>query len=1073
MPYSRDLAEHRQGTYMGITHITVRGARQHNLRNVDVSIPRNTLTVVTGLSGSGKSSLAFDTIYAEGQRRYVETLSAYARQFLDQMERPDVDAIDGLSPAISIEQKTTSRSPRSTVGTITEIYDYLRLLYASVGQPHCPNCHRPITRQSAEQIVERIASLSPGERITVYAPIVRGRKGEFREELEALDQQGFRARIDGEMVELTEGMRLEKRKNHTIEAVVDRIILKPLPANGGDKPGAPGIDSDAWVGAPPKPKYDTRRLETSVLKALQMANGLVLIAIHGMDETLYSSSMACPDCGINVPRLEPRSFSFNSNYGACPNCHGLGSIYDFDPAKTITDWSKPLLDGAMGPGSGSAYLLRLIKLAAEKYKININKPFEDLPTEQQNLFLYGPPRNETGRTGFHGIFNYLRSNLEDTKSEGYREYMMQYMSASLCPACKGRRLRPESLAVTIPIPAANPGNGKNPGAPSIASVASAGAPPNSGETKGFSIADFTALPLERALTSARNMNFTGRDRIIADRLQREIIERLEFLNAVGLGYLALDRSAATLSGGEGQRIRLATQIGSKLRGVLYVLDEPSIGLHQRDNQRLINALENLRDLGNTVLVVEHDEDTIRKADYVLDLGPGAGKNGGFLIADGTPQQIMDNPASITGQYLAGKIEILARKTPRELTNNWVTVEDAHSHNLQNVTAHFPLGVMTVITGVSGSGKSTLVNDILYRSLAKELYGSREEPGQHGRVIGIDQLDKVIQIDQSAIGRTPRSNPATYTGVFTAIRDLFAMLPESRERGYKPGRFSFNVQGGRCEACQGEGQRRIEMNFLPDVYVLCEVCNGCRYNQETLSVKFNGYSIADLLDLPIADAVPILKDIPTVNIKLQTLVDVGLGYIHLGQSATTLSGGEAQRMKLARELSKRQTGRTLYLLDEPTTGLHFDDVRKLLEVLHRLTDLGNTVVIIEHNLDIIRNADYVLDMGPEGGEGGGRIIAHGTPEQIATVRESHTGSFLARYYASHASTYAARNGTSHAGPQPTSIAAAPDATKKPKSKFIAPEKKTGLASANSSKPEERIKAKTKKKSTISKSRNKIA
>jgi excinuclease ABC subunit A len=998
---------------MGITHITVRGARQHNLRNVNVSIPRNTLTVVTGLSGSGKSSLAFDTIYAEGQRRYVETLSAYARQFLDQMERPDVDAIDGLSPAISIEQKTTSRSPRSTVGTITEIYDYLRLLYASVGQPHCPNCHRPITRQSAEQIVERIAALSPGERITVYAPIVRGRKGEFREELEALDQQGFRARIDGEMTELTEGMRLEKRKNHTVEAVVDRIILKPLPpAEGTDGNVNASLTSIA-------PKYDLRRLETSVAKALQMANGLVLIAIHGMDETLYSSSMACPDCGINVPRLEPRSFSFNSNYGACPECHGLGSIYDFDPAKTITDWSKPLLDGAMGPGSGSAYLLRLIKLFADKYKINIKQPFEDLTPEQQNLFLYGPSRNEAGRTGFHGIFNYLRSNLEDTKSEGYREYMMQYMSATICPRCHGKRLRPESLAVTV---------------------------------NGQSIADFTALPLERALTAARTMNFVGRDRLIADRLQREIIERLEFLNQVGLGYLALNRSAATLSGGEGQRIRLATQIGSRLRGVLYVLDEPSIGLHQRDNQRLITALENLRDLGNTVLVVEHDEDTIRKADYVLDLGPGAGKNGGHLIADGTPQQIMDNPASITGQYLAGKIEIVARANPRELTGNWITVEDAHSHNLQNVTAHFPLGVMTVITGVSGSGKSTLVNDILYRSLAKELYGSREEPGQHGRVVGIDQLDKVIQIDQSAIGRTPRSNPATYTGVFTAMRDLFAMLPESRERGYKPGRFSFNVQGGRCEACQGEGQRRIEMNFLPDVYVLCEVCNGRRYNQETLSVKFNGYSIADLLDLPIADAVPILKDIPTVNIKLQTLVDVGLGYIHLGQSATTLSGGEAQRMKLARELSKRQTGRTLYLLDEPTTGLHFDDVRKLLEVLHRLTDLGNTVIIIEHNLDIIRNADYILDLGPEGGEGGGRIVAHGTPEQIATVAESHTGSFLARHYTAHASDFASRNGASHAGPQPLHIAA-PDKKKEARGKFIAPEKKTGLAKASATKPQE--------------------
>jgi len=999
----------------GITHITVRGARQHNLRNVSVSIPRNSLTVVTGLSGSGKSSLAFDTIYAEGQRRYVETLSAYARQFLDQMERPDVDSIDGLSPAISIEQKTTSRSPRSTVGTITEIYDYLRLLYASVGQPHCPNCSRPISRQSADQIVERIVALSPGERITVFAPIVRGRKGEFREELESIDKQGFRVRIDGEITEITEGMRLEKRKNHTIEAIVDRIILKPLP---------PENTSAAFANA--APRYDTRRLEAAVAKALQMANGLVLIGLQDpvtrkQEETLYSSSMACPDCGINVPKLEPRSFSFNSAYGACPECHGLGSIYDFDPAKTITDWSKPLLDGAMGPGSASQYLLRLIKLAADKYKIDIRKPFEQLTQEQQNLFLYGPPRGEAGRTGFHGIFAYLRANLEDSKSEGYREYMMQYMSATTCPRCQGKRLRPESLAVTV---------------------------------NNQSIADFTALSLERALSAAREMNFTGRDRIIADRLQREVVERLEFLNAVGLGYLSLDRSAATLSGGEGQRIRLATQIGSRLRGVLYVLDEPSIGLHQRDNQRLIQALENLRDLGNTVLVVEHDEDTIRKANYVLDLGPGAGKNGGHLIADGTPEQIMANDASITGKYLAGKIDIVTRPTPgqapRPLTGNWVTVENAHAHNLKNVTAHFPLGVMTVVTGVSGSGKSTLVNDILYRALAKELYGSREEPGQHGKVRGISQLDKVIQIDQSPIGRTPRSNPATYTGVFSAIRDIFAMLPESRERGYKPGRFSFNVQGGRCEACQGEGQRRIEMNFLPDVYVQCEVCNGRRYNQETLAVKFNGYSIADILDLAIEDALPILKDIPTVNQKLQTLVDVGLGYIHLGQSATTLSGGEAQRMKLARELSKRQTGRTLYLLDEPTTGLHFDDVRKLLEVLHRLTDLGNTIVIIEHNLDIIRNADYILDLGPEGGEGGGLIIAHGTPEQVATVPGSYTAEFLARHY--DPATLASRNGdaASHAGPQPANLGAASDPEKKAKSKFVPPEKKTGVPTARPSK-----------------------
>ena len=1085
---------------MSITHITVRGARQHNLRNVSVSIPRNTLTVVTGLSGSGKSSLAFDTIYAEGQRRYVETLSAYARQFLDQMERPDVDAIDGLSPAISIEQKTTSRSPRSTVGTITEIYDYLRLLYASVGQPHCPNCHRPISRQSAEQIVAQIVDRNaafPGERITVLAPVVRGRKGEFREELEDLDKKGYRLRIDGEITEIAEGMRLDKKRNHTLEAIVDRIILKPLAITEADPAGAQENTTGAatnttgtaagTTGAagfspqdtqnhpegalplaptpPPPPVYDTKRLQTAVTTALQLANGLILIGLQSRggvyEETLFSSSMACPDCGINVPKLEPRSFSFNSAYGACPECNGLGSIYDFDPAKTITDWSKPLLDGAMGPGSGSQYLLRLIKLAADKYKINLKQPFSALSKDHQDLLLYGPPKGEGGRTGFHGIFSYLRDNLDETKSEGYREYMMQYMSASECPRCHGRRLRPESLAVTIPIASAAlhpPVNKEDADTEPLTS---------SNGRRDSSIADFTALSLERALLGAQSMHFTGRERLIADRLQREIIERLEFLNAVGLGYLSLERSAATLSGGEGQRIRLATQIGSRLRGVLYVLDEPSIGLHQRDNQRLITALENLRDLGNTVLVVEHDEDTMRKADYILDLGPGAGKHGGEIMASGTPAEIMANPNSVTGQYLSGKIDIVTRptpnKAPRPLTGNWLSIEDATSHNLQHVTAHIPLSVMTVVTGVSGSGKSTLINDILYRSLAKELYGSREEPGRHKAIHGIALLDKVIQIDQSAIGRTPRSNPATYTGVFTAIRDLFAMLPESRERGYKPGRFSFNVKGGRCEACTGEGQRRIEMNFLPDVYVLCEICNGRRYNQETLAVKFNGYSIADLLDLPIEEAVPILKDIPSVHIKLQTLVDVGLGYIHLGQSATTLSGGEAQRMKLARELSKRQTGRTLYLLDEPTTGLHFDDVRKLLEVLHRLTDLGNTVVIIEHNLDIIRNADYLIDMGPEGGEGGGRIVAQGPPEAVARVAESHTGFFLARYYASTGTLDAA----DHLPPIDL-----PDLEKKqPKPKFIKPEKKMGVPTASKVMPQssaERTAAKVAAKQAATKS-----
>ena len=1055
---------------MSLTHIQVRGARQHNLRDISVSIPRNTLTVVTGLSGSGKSSLAFDTIYAEGQRRYVETLSAYARQFLDQMERPDVDSIDGLSPAISIEQKTTSRSPRSTVGTITEIYDYLRLLWASVGQPHCPNCHRPISRQSADQIitqiVERNQTESPGERITVLAPIVRGRKGEFREEIEALDRKGYRVRIDGEMTEVEEGMRLEKRKNHTIEAVVDRIILKPLQTPTPEPPSRPesersvdGLERPAARPGDNAPQLDTKRLQAAVTTALQLANGLVLIGLQApggeYNETLFSSSMACPDCGINVPKLEPRSFSFNSTYGACPECHGLGSIFDFDPAKVVTDWSKPLLDGGLGPGASSQYLLRGTKLAAEKFKINLKQPFASLEKAQQDLLLYGPPRSEGARIGFHGVFRFLRDNMEESKSETYREYMMGFMSASECPRCHGARLRPESLAVTLPVTAAALHSTVNKEESDTEPIESANA------RRDVSIADFTALSLERALAGARSLQFTGRDRLIADRLQREVIERLEFLNAVGLGYLSLSRSAATLSGGEGQRIRLATQIGSRLRGVLYVLDEPSIGLHQRDNQRLIHALIDLRNLGNTVLVVEHDEDTIRKADYVLDLGPSAGKNGGELMAAGTPAEIMANPASVTGQYLAGAIDIVTRptpdKAPRPLSGRWLSIEDAISHNLQHVTAHFPVGVMTVVTGVSGSGKSTLVNDILYRSLAKELYGSREEPGAHKAIHGADQFDKVIQIDQSPIGRTPRSNPATYTGVFTAIRDLFAMLPDSRERGYKAGRFSFNVTGGRCEACQGEGQRRIEMNFLPDVYVLCEVCNGRRYNQETLAVKFNGYSIADILDLPIEDAVPILKDIPAVHQRLSTLVDVGLGYIHLGQSATTLSGGEAQRMKLAKELSKRQTGRTLYLLDEPTTGLHFDDVRRLLEVLHRLTDLGNTVIIIEHNMDIIRNADYLVDMGPEGGEGGGRIVAQGPPELVARAPGSHTGEFLARYY----------DGAAAAGVvlhlPPVEL---PDLAKKPtREKRAAPEKKTGVPVASKERPsEERAPRKTRQRKT---------
>ena len=915
----------------------MRGARQHNLKNIDVEIPRNTLTVITGLSGSGKSSLAFDTIYAEGQRRYVETLSAYARQFLDQMERPDVDSIDGLSPSISIEQKTTSRSPRSTVGTITEIYDYLRLLYSSIGVPHCPNCGKPITRQSAEQIVQRVMALTPDDRVMIMAPIVRGRKGEFKKEMEKLIQHGFsRARVDGELVNLEDDLALDKRKNHTIEVVIDRLLVKP------------GIET---------------RLEQSVALAMKLGGGLVLIAVVNGDETLYSSRLACPDCGISVPQLEPRSFSFNSSYGACPECHGLGSRYDLDAAKVIIDWSKPILDGGLGPGSASQNLVRSIQLLVQAYGFNLATPFEKFPDKIQNLLLNGEPQRG-GKTGFLGILGHLKQNLESSTSDTYREYLLDFMSATECSVCHGKRLRPESLAVKV---------------------------------NGMSIADFTSLPIARALDAARKIKLTGRELTIAGRIAHEITERLQFLHDVGLGYLSLGRSAATLSGGEGQRIRLATQIGSKLRGVLYVLDEPSIGLHHRDNGRLLAALENLRDLGNTVLVVEHDEETIRRADYVIDLGPGAGRHGGELVASGTPAEIMASTASLTGAYIAGRQQIAMLPQRRSPNGKAVTVFGARENNLKNFDVVFPLGVMTVVTGVSGSGKSTLVNDILYRALAKQLYRSREEAGSHKAITGAELIDKVIRIDQSPIGRTPRSNPATYTGIFAAVRDLYAMLPESRERGYKPGRFSFNVAGGRCEACQGEGQRRIEMNFLPDVYVQCEVCGGRRYNHETLSVHYNGHSIADLLEMPVSDVLQILENIPQVKQKLQTLVDVGLGYIHLGQSAVTLSGGEAQRIKLARELSKRQTGKTLYLLDEPTTGLHFDDVRKLLDVLHRLTDLGNTVIIIEHNLDVIRNADWILDLGPEGGEDGGRIVAQGTPEQVARVKKSYTGQALTAYF----------------------------------------------------------------------------
>ncbi len=934
---------------MGLTKLVIRGARQHNLKNISVEIPRNSLTVITGLSGSGKSSLAFDTIYAEGQRRYVESLSAYARQFLDQMERPEVDVIEGLSPSIAIEQKTTTRSPRSTVGTITEIYDYLRVIYATVGVPHCPKCGLPITRQSSEQIVQSILHgeiCKPDDRVMILAPIVRGRKGAFRKELEKFAQDGYvRARINGELYQLDELPVIDKRKNHTIEIVIDRLLVKQ------------GIAA---------------RLEQSIATALKLANGLVTVAIGAGKEHTFSEKLACPDCGISVPQLEPRSFSFNSPYGACPACNGLGSKYDFDPSRIITDWTRPLFDGGLGPGSGSAILKRTLELGAYAHGFDLETPFEKFPAHVQNMLLYGyPPSNARSDGGASAAkksktenLKFLERNLEESNSDTYREWLTQYMSATLCAVCHGKRLRPESLAVKL---------------------------------GSLSIADFTALSLSGARPAVAKIlaHLTERQKEIAARPLEEVSERIDFLLAVGLGYLSLDRSAATLSGGEAQRIRLATQIGSRLRGVLYVLDEPSIGLHARDNARLLGSLEHLRNLGNTVLVVEHDEDTIRRADFVVDLGPGAGNAGGYLVAQGKPAQIEATAESLTGQYLSGAAKIAVPEKRRSPNGKAIQILGARANNLKEVDVTLPLGLLTVVTGVSGSGKSTLVNDILYRALAQKLYRSSEAPASHREILGADQIDKVIEIDQAPIGRTPRSNPATYTGVFAPIRDLFAMLPESRERGYRPGRFSFNVKGGRCEACQGDGLRRIEMNFLPDVYVMCEVCRGRRYNSETLAVRYKGHSISDVLNLPSSDALKLLENIPQIQQKLSTLVEVGLGYVTLGQSATTLSGGEAQRIKLARELSKRQTGRTLYILDEPTTGLHFDDVRKLLDVLQRLVDLGNTVLIIEHHLDVIKQADWIIDLGPEGGEGGGRIVAQGPPELVARTKKSYTGQVLAR------------------------------------------------------------------------------
>ncbi len=926
--------------------IAVRGARVHNLKNIDVDIPRHKLVVITGLSGSGKSSLAFDTIYAEGQRRYVESLSAYARQFLEQMEKPDVDLIEGLSPAISIEQKTTGSNPRSTVGTVTEIYDYLRLLFANIGVPHCPNCGKEISSQSLERIADMVMLYPQDERINVLAPIVRGRKGEFKKELAALRARGYtKARIDGQFRSLEEDIKLDRRRNHTIEVVVDRLIVRG------------GIE---------------RRLMESIDVALGLADDIVVINTYEGGDRLFSRRLACVDCGLSMPEMTPRAFSFNSPHGACPDCQGLGSMVDFDPRRVIPDESRSLAEGAIAPWArGDRKLVReALQALARDFGIDITVPFARLPRKSREVLLGGAGK------AFEGLLPNLRRRYDEGTWAEQAE-LEHYRTLRPCPACVGQRLKPQSLSVKV---------------------------------KGRTISEYVDLPIAEALDVFDSLVLTDREAIIAERILREIQERLRFLNDVGVGYLTLGRSAATLSGGEGQRIRLATQIGANLTGVLYVLDEPSIGLHQRDNRKLLATLARLRDLGNTVIVVEHDEETIRVADYVIDLGPGAGDLGGHVIFQGTPSQLMEKgpdsssdteaaekgygPISLTGAYLTGARSIATPKARRPALKGDLVIRGARENNLKNIDVKIPLGVLTAVTGVSGSGKSTLVNDILYKSLAKTLYKAADDPGAHDRIEGIEQIDKVIEIDQSPIGRTPRSNPATYTGLFTFIRDLFAMMPDAKARGFKPGRFSFNVKGGRCEACQGDGVIAIEMHFLPDVYVTCEQCKGRRYNRETLEIKYRGKSIADVLDLTVDQACPLLENFPAIANKLRTLQDVGLGYVTLGQSATTLSGGEAQRVKLAKELSKRGTGRTLYILDEPTTGLHFEDTRKLLDVLTRLVDQGNTIVVIEHNLDVIKSADCVIDLGPEGGEAGGRIIAAGTPEEVARSPRSATGRFLA-------------------------------------------------------------------------------
>ncbi|MGD9762558.1 MAG: excinuclease ABC subunit UvrA [Candidatus Binatia bacterium] len=932
--------------------IVVSGAREHNLRNVTVEIPRNQLVVITGLSGSGKSSLAFDTIYAEGQRRYVESLSAYARQFLEQMEKPDVDSIDGLSPAIAIEQKTAGRNPRSTVGTVTEIYDYLRLLFARIGRPHCWRCGQPITTQTVQQIVDQMMALPERTRVYVLAPIARGKKGEFRKELGELRKGGFvRVRVDGELRDLADDIALRKTHKHTIEVLVDRLIIRP------------GIEA---------------RLADSLGVAFRYGNDLAAVAVLGesgeelVSETLYSQRFACSACGVSFPELTPRLFSFNSPYGACATCSGLGATTYFDPDLIVPDERKSIAAGAIVPWQRQQTRHEMLEGLARHLGFRLDTPFKELPARARSAVLHGTgdealpfvverehTRYEFTRP-FEGVIPNLERRHKETDSEWVREELSQFMSERVCATCAGARLKPEALAVRL---------------------------------HGKTITEVCALPIAAAYDFFARLELTAQEAAIGARALRETQERLSFLRSVGLGYLTLDRQAASLSGGEAQRIRLATQIGASLSGVLYVLDEPSIGLHQRDNARLLETLRRLQQLGNTVIVVEHDRDTILAADHVIDMGPGAGVHGGAVVAEGPPAAVRANQSSLTGRYLSGALEISVPRA-RRAGNGWtLTLKGARHHNLQNLTVEFPLGTMICVTGVSGSGKSSLVVDTLYPALAQRLYGSKEKPGAYDDLVGWQLVDKVIDIDQAPIGRTPRSNPATYTGLFTHVRELFAQLPEARVRGYGPGRFSFNVKGGRCEACRGDGVIRIEMHFLPDVYVTCEVCRGARYNRETLEVRYKGKNIAEVLDLTVAQALDFFGTVPPIRHKLETLASVGVDYLHLGQSAPTLSGGEAQRIKLAKELSRRATGRTLYILDEPTTGLHFHDINRLLDVLNRLVAAGNTVLIIEHNLDVIKTADRVIDLGPEGGSGGGRIVAAGTPEQVALVPESHTGRFL--------------------------------------------------------------------------------